>query len=146
MNFGNPNFDLKDLSTALLALELIAHSRGSVKVSSKSNLLLRIRKGTPVGCKIVLQKDIMYNFIFKLVSEIFPKTRDFSYLSVSKRLKFNSFSFSLSDLSGCKELSKQFYFFSRLPPLNVTCFIDSKSKSELVYLLKSFKFPVREKS
>lgn len=142
LNFGNPRMDLKDLTSALLALELITGQRGNVSVSSKANLMLKIRRGSPVGCKIILTGDSMYNFIFKLVYEVFPRLKEFNSLRVSQKLTKKSFSFSFKDLTSFKELSKQFYFFSELPPLNVTCLCHSSTKLELIYLLKSFKLPL----
>lgn len=142
LNFGDPKIDLRNLVSALLALELITDNKGSVTISSKPNLMLKIRKGSPVGCKIVLTGESMYKFVFKLICEVFPRVKDFSYLKLSKRLDNDNFSFSLKDLSSFKELSKQFYFFSRLPPLNLVFVFNTSSKSELSYLLKSFKFPI----
>lgn len=142
LNFGNPSMDLKDLTAALLALELITGQRGNVSISSKPNLMLKIRRGSPVGCNIILTGDSMYKFIFKLVFEVFPGVKEFTSFKVSKKLTKKSFSFSLNDLTSFKELSKQFYFFSKLPPLNVVCLCNSTTKLELVYLLKSFKLPL----
>ena len=103
--------------------------------------MLKIRRGSPVGCTVTLTGESMYRFIFKLINEVFPKSKDFNYLKFSKNLNSNSFSFSLKDLSNFQELSKQFYFFSKLPPLNIVFLANSKNKVELMYLLKSFKLP-----
>ena len=142
LNFGNSSLDLKNLTAALLALELISNKQGKLTLSSKTNLMLKVRKGVPVGCKIVLVEDLAYQFIFKLIYEVFPNVKRISVLKISKRLNYSNFSFSLKDLTGFNELSKQFYFFSKLPPLNITFIINSSTKLELIYLLKSFKFPI----
>ena len=144
LNFGDYQMGLKELASALLALELITNQKGFLTISSKSNVMLKIRKGSPVGCSVILTGDSMYSFIFKLTFEVFPSLKDFSPIKVSKKLKVDSFSFSLKDLTGFKELSKQFYFFSMLPPLNVVCLTNTSTKAELTYLLKSFKFPLSQ--
>lgn len=142
LNFGDSSMELKELTSALLALELITVKKSKLTFSSKANLMLKIRKGSPVGCKVVLTGDLMYYFIFKLISEVFPRIKDFTPIRISKKLNSNSFSFSLHDLASFKELSKQFYFFSKLPPLNIVCFLNTTTNSEFIYLLKSFKFPL----
>lgn len=142
LNFGDSSIGLKDLASALLALELVANKKGDVALSSKTNLMLKIRKGSPVGCKVILTGSLMYRFIFKLIYEVFPTAKDFTPLKLSKKLNPTSFSFSIKDLTSFKELSKQFYFFSSLPPLNIICLCNTTNKLELVYLLKSFKFPI----
>lgn len=142
LNFGDSSIELRELASALLALELITNQKGCVTLSSKANLILKIRKGSPVGCKVILTGRPMYKFIFKLIYEVFPALKDFTSLKSSKKLNSTSFSFSLKDLTSFTELSKQFYFFSSLPPLNIICLCNTSAKLELIYLLKSFKFPI----
>jgi large subunit ribosomal protein L5 len=115
LNFGCKNFEIKSIASALLSLELITTKRGSLIKSKRSNILLKIRKGYPVGCIVVLKKNKMYMFFLKLLSEVFPNL---------------------------KELEKQFYLFTNLPPLNITLITNAKTKKELLYLLNSFKLPI----
>lgn len=139
LNFGCNNSDIKSIASALLSLELITTQRGSLVKSKRSNVLLKIRKGNPVGCIVVLRKTKMYHFLFKLLSEVFPNLKSFTGISISKRLGKTSFSFTLKDLINFKELEKQFYLFINLPPLNITLITNTKTKKELLYLLQSFK-------
>lgn len=142
LNFGCPNFELKNISSALLSLELITTKRGSLTKAKRSNILLKIRKGYPVGCIVILKKTKMYNFLLKLLVEVFPSLKVFKPLNTSKKLEKKSFSFTLIDLITFKELEKQFYLFINLPPLNITIITNSKTKKELLYLLNSFKLPI----
>jgi hypothetical protein len=48
---------------------------------------------------------------------------------------------TLVDLINFKELEKQFYVFTNLPPLNIVLITNTKSRKELIYLLNSFKMP-----
>jgi hypothetical protein len=48
----------------------------------------------------------------------------------------------LKDLISFKELEKQFYLFSNLPPLNITFVTNTKTRKELLYLLNAFKLPL----
>ena len=99
----------------------------------------RFRKGNPVGCLVVLRNTAMYNFLFKLLSEVLPNLKSFTGISLSKKLIGPSFSFTLKDLINFKELERQFYLFINLPPLNITLVTNAKTKQELLYLLSSFK-------
>jgi len=142
LNFGCKNFELKSIASALLSLELITLKRGSLTKSKRANIMLKVRKGYPVGCMIVLQKKEMYHFLLKLLTEVFPNLKEFKSLSVSEKLGTTCFSFTLADLINFKELEKQFYLFTSLPPLNVTLITNSKTTEELLYLLRSFKLPI----
>ena len=91
---------------------------------------------------VILKKNKMYAFTFKLLIDVFPSLRDFKGIHIAKKLNTTSFSFTLSDLISFKELEKQFYLFSNLPPLNITFITNARSKKELLYLLNSFKLPI----
>ena len=142
LNFGCKSFEIKNLAASLLSLELITIQEGALTRSKRANILLKIRKGNPVGCTVVLKKNKMYNFLFKLLTDVFPNLRDFKGISVSKKLSNTSLSFTLKDLINFKELEKQFYLFSNLPPLNITFVTNTKTKKELLYLLNAFKLPL----
>ena len=142
LNFGCKSLDIKNLAASLLSLELITVQQGNLTKSKRSNILLKIRKGNPVGCTVVLKKARMYSFLFKLLIDVFPNLRDFKGITVSKKLSKTSFSFTLKDLISFKELEKQFYLFSNLPPLNITFVTNTKTRKELLYLLNSFKLPL----
>jgi large subunit ribosomal protein L5 len=139
LNFGCKNSDVKSVASALLSLELITTKKGSLVKSKRANVLLKIRKGNPVGCVVVLKNNEMYDFLFKLLTEVLPNLKSFSGLNVSKKLGKTSFSFTLKDLINFKELEKQFYLFINLPPLNITLVTNAKTNKELLYLLQSFK-------
>ena len=91
---------------------------------------------------VVLKKNKMYDFTFKLLIDVFPNLRDFRGIHAAKKLNMTSLSFTLTDLISFKELEKQFYLFSNLPPLNVTFVTNARSRKELLYLLNSFKLPL----
>ena len=141
LNFGCKSFALKTIASSLLALELVTTKQGTITKAKRANILLKVRKGYPVGCLVVLKKAKMYNFFFKLLTEVFPNLKDFKGINISKKLKGNSFSLTLTDLINFKELEKQFYLFTNLPPLNIILVTNTKTRKELLYLLNSFKVP-----
>ena len=52
------------IGDAMTALELITLQKGILTVTKKSNVILKLKKGEPIGCKVVLRKTNMYNFWF----------------------------------------------------------------------------------
>lgn len=141
LNFGCIGFETKSIAASLLSLELITTKQGTITKSKRANILLKIRKGYPVGCIVVLTKDKMYQFFFKLLTEVFPNLKNFKGIYKSKKLKNKSFSLTLLDLINFKELEKQFYLFTNLPPLNIILVTNTRTQRELIYLLNSFKMP-----
>ena len=85
----------------------------------------------------------MYQFYFKLLTEVFPILKDFKGIPLTKHIKKKSFSFTLKELIAFDELGKHFYLFNNLPPLNITLITNTKTQEELLYLLKAFKVPLK---
>lgn len=139
LNFGCKSFEIKNLASALFALELVTNKRGILTTSKKANILLKIRKGHPVGCTVVLEKTDMYIFFLKLLNEVFPNLKDFKGIRLPKKAKKTSFSFTIKELISFEELSTHFYLFNNLPPLNITLITNTKTQEELIFLINSFK-------
>ena len=142
LNFGCKTADLKQLSSSLLALELITNRKGKMTKTKKSNILFKIRKGNPTGCKVILSKFDAYNFLSKLIVEIFPKLKNFSGLNTHKKVKKNAISYDLHETFTFKELENHYYFFNNLSRLNITLVTNTKNQEEMIFLLKSLQLPL----
>jgi large subunit ribosomal protein L5 len=143
LNFGCKKFDIKNLSIALLALELISLKKGTLAQAKRPNILLKIKKGNPVGCKVILKKHFMYNFLAKLLIDVFPKLKNFTTLKIAKnKLRNHTFSYRLKDNLIFLELEQNYYIFNNLPDLNITLVADVKNEKEFIFLLNSFKLPI----
>ena len=76
LNFGSKEINnLTSLLKIVNVLELISLNTVILACSKTSNILLKFREGTAVGCKITLRNDSMYIFFFKLILVILPKLR-----------------------------------------------------------------------
>ena len=75
LNFGYHKSNFKYLVSGLLALEFITFKKGKITKSKHLNVFLKIKKGNPVGCKIILKKSLMHFFYLKLITSIFSKTK-----------------------------------------------------------------------
>ncbi len=141
LNFGCKNFELKNLAPSLLALELITNKKIRVTKAKKANILLKIRKGHPVGCSVLLRNNNVYKFLDKLLIEIIPNLKDFKGINSNKKnFDKTNISFTLKELITFKELEIYFYLFNKLPPLNITIVTNTKTRKELLYLINSLKF------
>ena len=82
MGVGEALTDKKHLESALNDLELIAGQKAVITKASKSVASFKLREGWPVGCKVTLRGDRMYDFIERLVNIAIPRERDFRGLNL----------------------------------------------------------------
>lgn len=143
LNFGNKSTKLKNFAAALLALELISTKKGILTKTKKSNLFLKIQKGKPAGCKIILKKTLMYNFLNKILVEITPNIKNFLVFK-TKYKNYRNFSFNLDTKKLVfTELKEHYHLSKTLSYLNITIATDAKTQKELFFLLRSFNFPLK---
>ena len=142
LNFGCKTADLRHLSSSLLAIELITNNKGIMTQTKKANILFKIRKGNPTGCKVVLSKFNAYNFLSKLIIEIFPRLKNFSGFNSNKKIKKNAVSYDLHETFSFKELENHYYLFNNLSKLNITIVTSTRNKREMIFLLKSLQLPI----
>ena len=81
MGVGEALTDKKHLESALNDLELIAGQKAVITKASKSVASFKLREGWPVGCKVTLRGDRMYDFIERLVNIAIPREKDFRGLN-----------------------------------------------------------------
>ena len=146
LNFGCRTAEIKQLTASLLALELITNQRSIITTTKSPNILLKIKKGNPSGCKVTLRKTQMLSFFTKLIINIFPKVKNFNGFSTLKKSRKNLFSFELNETFAFNELEKNYYLFNKLNKLSITIVADCSSQKQLIFLLRSFQFPLITKS
>lgn len=143
LNASCKTTDLKILATHFLALELIANQKGILTISKRPNLLLKIRKGNPVGCKLILKKSLIFNFFSKIIQEIFPNIKNFTGIILQPKKEKTDFSFIIKDTLLFSQLSENYSLFSKLSNINI-CFITNvKTRKEMVFILKALKLPLK---
>ena len=81
MGVGEALTDKKHLESAVKDLELIAGQKAVITKATKSVASFKLREGWPVGCKVTLRGDRMYDFIERLVNIAIPRERDFRGLN-----------------------------------------------------------------
>jgi len=81
MGVGDAKTDAKALDAAVEELSTIAGQRAQVRRARKSIAAFKLREGMPVGAKVTLRGDRMYEFLDRLISIALPRIRDFRGLS-----------------------------------------------------------------
>ena len=81
MGVGEAKENSKTLDSAVKDLEIIAGQKVVVTRAKKSVANFKIREGMPIGCKVTLRGDKMYEFADRLINLVLPRVRDFRGVS-----------------------------------------------------------------
>ena len=103
--------------------------------------VLKIRKGNPVGFKVILTQKKMYQFFDKFLAEIAPKLKN-KLLIKTPPLK-NILTCNFNNILIFKELETNYVLFNSLKNLQVIFITDTKTIEELFFLFNSFKFSTK---
>ena len=77
MGVGDAVADSKKITSAAADLALIAGQKPVINKATKSIANFKLREGMPVGCKVTLRRERMYEFLDRLVTIALPRVRDF---------------------------------------------------------------------
>ena len=83
MGVGEAKENSKVLDTAISDLEIIAGQKAVVTKAKKSIANFKIREGLPIGCKVTLRGEKMYDFADRLINLALPRVRDFRGVSAN---------------------------------------------------------------
>src|SRR5882757_5062013 len=78
MGVGEATQDKKRVESAAAEMTLIAGQKPVITKAKKSIAQFKLREGMPIGCKVTLRRDRMYEFLDRLVTIVLPRVRDFS--------------------------------------------------------------------
>jgi len=81
MGVGEAVNDKKIIQKAVDDMTLIAGQKAIITLSKKSVASFKIRDGYPIGCKVTLRRERMYEFLDRLISIAIPRIRDFRGLN-----------------------------------------------------------------
>ncbi len=81
MGVGDATQDKKKVDQAVSEMELIAGQKPVVTKAKKSIAQFKLREGMPIGCKVTLRKERMYEFLDRFITIALPRVRDFRGLS-----------------------------------------------------------------
>ena len=81
MGVGDATTNTKLLDAAMADLEIISGQKPVKTHAKKAIAGFKVREGQPIGCKVTLRGENMYNFLDKLISITLPRVRDFRGIS-----------------------------------------------------------------
>tara|TARA_B100000378_G_scaffold100463_1_gene79915 strand:- start:1530 stop:2174 length:645 start_codon:yes stop_codon:yes gene_type:complete len=144
IGLGNAKNDSKALQAALDELMLITGQKPIVTKAKKDVSNFKIRKGFPVGCKVTLRKNYMYEFLERLCAVALPRTRDFRGLSSKSFDGQGNYSFGIKEQVVFPEIDYDKVDTIRGMDVIITT---SSGNDEISYeMLRAMGLPIKEKS
>lgn len=141
MGVGSAIQEKKHLESALDALTLITGQKPIVTRARKSIAGFRLREGMPIGCKVTLRRQRMYEFLDRVISLALPRVRDFRGLSPKAFDGHGNYSLGLTEQLVFPELNPDKY--PVVQGMNITIVTSTDSNDEARELLRLFGFPFR---
>ncbi len=143
MGVGDAKVNPKALESAVEELSLISGQKPIITLSKKDISNFKIRRGFPVGCKVTIRGNRMYEFLERLITVAMPRTRDFRGLSFKSFDKRGNYNFGVTEQIIFTEIN--YDKIDSVRGMDISIVTTAKSDSEAYWLLKEFGFPLREK-
>ena len=143
MGIGDGKDNPKKLESGLNELTLIAGQKPVVTRSRKDISNFKIRQGFPVGCKVTIRGNRMYDFIERLISVALPRTRDFRGLSFKSFDGRGNFSFGVKEQIIFTQID--YDKIDSIRGMDINFSTSAQSDEESYWLLKLIGLPLREK-
>ena len=144
MGIGDAKDNPKKLESALNEMTLISGQKPVTTKSKKDISNFKIRKGFPVGCKVTIRGDRMYDFLERLISIALPRTRDFRGLSFKSFDNRGNYSFGIREQIIFTEINYDKIDSVRGMDINIST--TATLDDEAYWLLYYLGLPLRQKS
>ncbi|AMO67183.1 MULTISPECIES: 50S ribosomal protein L5 [Zhongshania] len=141
MGVGEAAGDKKVLEAALSDLTKIAGQKPVVTKARKSIAGFKIRDGWPIGCKVTLRGENMYEFLDRLVSIAIPRVRDFRGISPKSFDGRGNFAMGVTEQIIFPEID--YDKIDTLRGMDITITTTARNDDEGRALLKAFNFPFK---
>lgn len=139
MGIGEAAQDRKKIERAELELTLIAGQKPVITKAKKSIAGFKLREEMPIGAKVTLRKDRMYEFLDRLVNVALPRVRDFRGVNPRSFDGHGNFALGIKEQIVFPEIN--YDTVEKIRGLDVIICTTAKSDEEAKALLKGFKFP-----
>lgn len=141
MGVGAAATDKKLLEGAVADMQLIAGQKPVVTLARKSIAGFKIRDGWPIGCKVTLRGDQMYEFLDRLISIAIPRIRDFRGFSSKSFDGRGNYSMGLKEQIVFPEID--FDKIDRIRGMDITITTTARTDDEGRALMRAFGFPFK---
>jgi large subunit ribosomal protein L5 len=141
MGVGEALGDKKVLEHAVSDLEKISGQKVVVTKARKSIAGFKVREDWPIGCKVTLRAERMYEFLERLVSVAIPRVRDFRGISPKQFDGRGNFSMGVTEQIIFPEI--EYDKIDKLRGLDICITTTARNDEEGRALLKAFNFPFK---
>ncbi|ATC83750.1 large subunit ribosomal protein L5 [Pseudoalteromonas agarivorans DSM 14585] len=142
MGVGEALADKKILDNAVADLEAIAGQKPLITKARKSVAGFKVREGYPIGCKVTLRGERMWDFFERLVSIAIPRIRDFRGVSAKSFDGRGNYSMGVREQIIFPEID--YDKVDRVRGMDITITTSAKSDEEGRALLEAFNFPFKK--
>jgi len=141
MGVGEALGDKKVLENAVADMEKIAGQKAVVTKARKSIAGFKVRDGWPIGCKVTLRSDRMYEFLERLISIAIPRIRDFRGISPKSFDGRGNFAMGVTEQIIFPEIN--YDQVDALRGMDITITTTARTDDEGRALLRAFNFPLK---
>jgi large subunit ribosomal protein L5 len=142
MGVGEALADKKILTHALDDMTRIAGQKPVQTIASKSIAGFKIREGMPIGCKVTLRRERMYEFLQRLIMIAIPRIRDFRGFNLRAFDGRGNYSLGIKEQIVFAEI--EYDKIDTIRGMDITIATTAKTNKEGQALLKAFGFPFRD--
>ena len=141
MGVGEASQDRKAIDGAVTDMTKLSGQKPVVTLARKSVAGFKIREGWPIGVKVTLRSERMYEFLERLVCVAVPRVRDFRGLNAKSFDGRGNYSMGLREQIVFPEI--EFDKVDKLRGLDITVTTTAKTDDEARALLRAFNFPLK---
>ncbi len=141
MGVGEAIGDKKVIENALSDMEKISGQKPVTTLARKSVASFKVRDGYPIGCKVTLRKDRMYEFLDRLISVAIPRIRDFRGMSPKAFDGRGNYNMGVKEQIIFPEIEYEKIDALRGMDINITT--SAENDEDARALLASFNFPFK---
>ncbi len=141
MGLGEAVQNPKIIEGAVEELTRIAGRKAVVTKAKKSIAGFKLREGMPIGCRVTLRADVMYDFFSKLVNIALPRVRDFRGISPKSFDGRGNFSMGVKEQIIFPEID--YDKIDKIKGLNITIVTSAPTDKEALSLLKGMGMPFK---
>lgn len=143
MGLGEAIGNKKIIESAVADLEKLAGQKPVVTLARKSVAGFKVREDWPIGAKVNLRRDRMYDFLDRLITVAIPRIRDFRGLNLKSFDGRGNYTFGLKEQIVFPEID--FDKVDAMRGMDVTITTSAKTNEEAEALLRGFNFPLKTK-
>ena len=139
MGVGEATQDKKKVEQAAGEMEKISGQKPIITKAKKSIAQFKLREGMPIGCKVTLRRDRMYEFLDRLVTVALPRVRDFRGLNPKSFDGRGNYAMGLKEQIVFPEIS--YDSIDKVRGMDIIVTTTAKTDDEARELLRLFNFP-----